>query len=162
PDVLLAYFLNQFLCDTIDDDPGVYSALRGHSLARTMYGGNGGPGPRALAQSAANLVPFNGTGRLPGPRPFGPHLDDFRLLNYPYCRDDPQLPAGQRFVRDPERPGWRANLAAARGPFAGGANAPYTYPDLNTAFLAAVRADGSVLLPSFHRPWAAAVPSSGL
>src|SRR5262249_308342 len=46
-------------------------------------------------------------------------------------------------------------------PFAGGFNAPYTYPDLNSAFLAAVRADGTVLLPSFHRPWAAA-PGSGL
>src|SRR5205085_3166873 len=37
---------------------------------------------------------------------------------------------------------------------------PYTYPDLNSTFLAAVRGDGAVLLPSFHRPWAATFPDS--
>jgi hypothetical protein len=159
PDVLLAYFLNQFLYDAPDDDPGVYSALRGHSLGRNMYGGNAGPS----AQPAANLVPFNGTGHLAGPSPFGPQVNDSQLINFTYYRDDPQLPPGQRFLRDPERLGWRPpDPSAPRGPFAGGFNVPYTYPDLNTTFLAAVRADGTVLLPSFHRPWAAAVPSSGL
>src|SRR5262249_45266654 len=39
------------------------------------------------------------------------------------------------------------------GPFTGGFNAPYTYPDLNNLYLGAVKADGTVLLPSFHRPW---------
>jgi hypothetical protein len=163
PEVLLAYFLNQLIYDVADDDGGVYSALRGHSLARTMYGANGGPG-----QPAANLVPFNGTGRLPGPTPFGsllegPAFDDVHLINFTYYRDDPQLPPALRFLRDPERLGWRpADLTAPRGPFVGGFNAPYTYPDLNSTFLAAVRADGTVLPPSYHRPWAAAVPGSGV
>ena len=34
-----------------------------------------------------------------------------------------------------------------------GGNAPYTYPDLNNFFLAAVNADGQVLTPSYHRAW---------
>src|SRR5262249_2041009 len=49
PELLLAYFLSQFIYDT--DNP--LSALRGHSLARNMYGGPGG------------TVPFNGSGRRP-------------------------------------------------------------------------------------------------
>lgn len=159
PDLLLAYFLGQFLFDAPDDAAGVYSALRGHSLGRSLYGGNGGPASRAGAQPAANLVPFSGTGRLDGASPFGtlvpgPDVNDAHLINYTYYPAD-------AFVRDPERLGWRADLAAARGPFAGGWNAPYTYPDLNSTFLAAVRADGSVLLPSFHRPWAAASAAAG-
>src|SRR5690349_22252222 len=43
PDALLGFFLNQFIYDVGDDvgsssanGQGVYSALRGHSLARTM------------------------------------------------------------------------------------------------------------------------------
>src|SRR5262249_38350845 len=49
---------------------------------------------------------------------------------------------------------------APRGVYAGGWNAPYTYPDLNSIFLAAVRADCAVLLPSFYRPWTADLPGS--
>src|SRR5262249_32013275 len=55
PELLLAYFLGQFIYDVPDDGSGVYSALRGHSLARNLYGS---------MQPAANLVPFNGLGRL--------------------------------------------------------------------------------------------------
>jgi hypothetical protein len=49
PEMLLAYFLGQFIYDT--DNP--LSALRGHSLARNMYGGPGG------------TIPFSGSGRRP-------------------------------------------------------------------------------------------------
>src|SRR5437899_8777374 len=38
PELLLAHFLGQLIYDVPDDASGVYSALRGHSLARTMYG----------------------------------------------------------------------------------------------------------------------------
>src|SRR5262249_57544626 len=79
--------------------------------------------------------------------------DDYRRVNYPFSPAD-------RFLRDPERLGrpdrpqpWRTDPAQPAGPFTGGFNAPYTYPDLNNMFLAAVKADGTVLTPSFHRPW---------
>jgi hypothetical protein len=145
PELLLSLFLGQLLYDVPDDESGVYSALRGHSLARSLYGFN---------DTGANVVPFNGTGRLHQPSPFGAEgPDDFNLVNYTFFRDDSQLPQAQRFLRDPERLGTRPGLNSPRGPFTGGFNAPYTYPDLNNLFLAAVKADGTVLLPSYHRPW---------
>jgi hypothetical protein len=140
PELLLAYFLGQLVYDVPDDDAGVSSALRGHSLARLMYG---------YDDAGANLTPFNGTGRLhTGTGSYGNpfRADDFYLLNYTYFPAD-------GFLRDPERLGSRADPAQPRGPHTGGFNAPYTYPDLNNAFLAAVKADGTVLLPSYHRPW---------
>src|SRR5262249_22599521 len=82
-----------------------------------------------------------------------PAVNDRQLINYTYYSDD-------HFVRDPERLGSRPNLRMPRGAYTGGLGAPYTYPDLNSTFLAAVRADGTVLLPSFYRPWASA-PENG-
>lgn len=64
PEMLLAYFLNQLIYDT--DNP--HSALRGHSLARSMYG------------KAGNKVPFNGTGRIHTNA--DPTLDDFYQIDY--------------------------------------------------------------------------------
>ncbi len=159
PEVLLSYFMGQLLYDAPDDERGVYSGLRGHSLARTMFGGAYVIAPDGTAVYAGNDVPYNGAGRLhtgPGSyhNPFG--VDDHRLINYTYHSAD-------GFVRDPERlnpvgprpgkPAWRTDLSDARGSFFGGFNAPYTYPDLNNVFLAAVKADGTVLMPSFHRHW---------
>jgi hypothetical protein len=135
-ETLLSYFLGQLLYDVKDDAGGVSSSLRGHSLARLLYGYN---------EANSNATPFNGTGRLHAPSRF-PDIDDYSLVNYTYF-------PGDRFLRDPERLGWRADLMQARGLFTGGANVPYTYPDLNNMFLAAVKADGTLLLPSYHRPW---------
>src|SRR5689334_17002195 len=56
PEQALSFFLSQFLFSN-DDQSGVYSALRGHELARLMYGGN---------DQALNNVPFTGVGRLRG------------------------------------------------------------------------------------------------
>src|SRR6266849_2579521 len=139
PELLLAFFLGQLIYD-VDDQTGAYSALRGHSLARLLYGYN---------DQDLNATPWNGTGRLhTGPgmymTPF--NVDDYELINYTYFPAD-------GFLRDPERLGMRTSLTQGRGPFTGGFNVPYTYPDLNNMFLAAVKADGTVLLPSFHRPW---------
>jgi hypothetical protein len=188
PETLLAYFLGQLIYDVNDDESGVYSALRGHGLARLMYG---------YDPDGVNDRPFDGVGRLhtygqgaeyqkpfPSPptyqNPFylplfrnaqgqaaGNPIDDHDLVNYRFFRDDPQVVPllGGPFLRDPERlnprpnqgqsaaPPWRTDPTQPRGPYTGGVNAPYTYPDANNLFLAAVRADGTVLLPSFHRPW---------
>jgi hypothetical protein len=167
PQLLLSYFLGQLIYDT-DDRTGIYSALRGHSLARTMYGLNYDPVTNVLLP---NNVPFNGTGRLhtlagaPKLGTFnnnlrGTGIDDYYLINYTYHPAD-------GFLRDPERLGATQRSTNAYrpyrtdptdpnvvpGPYRGGFNAPYTYPDLNNMFLAAVKADSTVLLPSFHRPW---------
>ncbi len=159
PEVALSFFLNQLIYDVPDTVAGGGSGLRGHSLGRTMYGLNYvvPPGP------SLNLVPFNGVGRVHNPSPvtypvtpltnvpsnWGTQLDDYALVNYTWF-------SGDGFVRDPERVGVR-NQAQLTGnqqpnPYVG-CNAPYTYPDLNSFFLAAMRADGTVLTPSYHRPW---------
>jgi uncharacterized protein (TIGR03118 family) len=148
PEFLLAYFLGQLLYD-VDDATGAGSALRGHSLARSMYGWN-------ADDPASNAIPFNGTGRLHElvafPVSNGILLDGSHLVNYTCFRKaDGSLTDG--FLRDPERLGLRDSLRQKPGPFTGGFNAPYTYPDLNNMFLAAVQADGTVLVPSFHRAW---------
>src|SRR5262249_47661666 len=62
------------------------------------------------------------------------------------------------FLRDPERYGTtqsiRASLSAPRNPYTGGFNVPYTYPDLNNFFLAAIDpTTGLVITPSFHRQY---------
>jgi hypothetical protein len=150
PEMLAGFFLGQLLYDVHDDESGVYSALRGHSLARLVYG---------LNDQGVNAVPFNGTGRLRVQSvffsdPLAPPeaRDDSFLINYQAFLNASGVPV-DGFLRDPERLGARPGLAAARMPFTGGFNVPYTYPDLNNLFLAAVRADGTVMLPSFHRPW---------
>jgi hypothetical protein len=137
PELALALFLSQFIYDAPDTVSGAGSALRGHSLARTMYGYNYSGNP--------NIHPFNGVGRLHYANA-ALNADDYTLINYTWFSND-------GFVRDPEHYGARPNPAAAQiNPYVGG-NAPYTYPDLNNCFLAAVTAGGQVLTPSFHRAW---------
>jgi hypothetical protein len=156
----LAYILGQLNYGVFDDETGVWSSLRGHDFARNIYGNyyeigaktNIFPaGPFAANQivPGLNATPFNGTGRLHMPSPFGAG-DEFDLVNYIYFQTDGML-------HDPERLGWRAGIRQANGtpiarqPFTGGFNAPYTYPDQNSMFLAAVDYQGNVLQPSFHR-----------
>ncbi|MHB8736893.1 MAG: hypothetical protein ACYC6M_16440, partial [Terriglobales bacterium] len=138
PEQALALFLGQFIYDVPDSATGVGSGVRGHSLARTMYG---------YKTPGINNIPFNGVGRLHyrATPPVLAGADDYTLVNYTWF-------SGDGFLRDPEHYGARAGLGAAQGPYVGG-NAPYTYPDLNNFYLAAVKADGTVLTPSFHRKW---------
>jgi hypothetical protein len=96
PELLLAYFLGQLIYD-VDDARGVYSALRGHGLARLAYGND---------DEAINDTAFNGTGRLhTGPGTYGNPfpIDDYLLVNYTYY-------PGDGFLHDPERLGWRAGI----------------------------------------------------
>jgi hypothetical protein len=171
PEQALALFLGQLIYDVRDDETGVGSGLRGHSLARTLYGYNTSVDRNTGAYTLlGNDVPYSGVGRLHSP-PYpatAPRAiqgaDDYTLVNYTYFARD-------GFLRDPERynPGtgaqqglhYRMMPPGLRQPgqpdnrqfWVGGFHAPYTYPDLNSFFLAAVQADGTVLARSFHRDW---------
>jgi hypothetical protein len=143
-----------------NDADGVYSALRGHELARVMYGFRDDLG-------ADNSWPFSGIGRLHQPSFLStvPTVgaqgqDDFNLVNYTYWPlVYPTQPAGPNNpslqVRDPERLGLRVSpqTAYAANSFIGTANPPYTYPDLNNMLLAAVDSNGNVLAISGHRDY---------
>jgi hypothetical protein len=142
------------------DADGLYSMIRGHELARTIYGFRDDP-------LAENSWAFSGTGRLHQNPSFltnagltvGPMgQDDFFLVNYmgwnlampgqPPGPNNPVLP-----YRDPERNGTRTSPIApyAANSFTGTANPPYTYPDLNNMLLAAVDPSGNILAISGHR-----------
>jgi len=148
PQEALAFILGQIIYDVPDTVAGAASGLRGHSLARTMYGSNS-------VAAGLNILPFSGVGRVhtngaSWPYQNGLNTDDYLLVNYTWFQ-------GDGFGRDPE---WytatpQATPGYPKSPttYYVGANAPYTYPDLNNFFLAAVRSDGTVLAPSFHRPW---------
>jgi hypothetical protein len=88
-----------------------------------------------------------GVGRYAG-------IDDYYLINYQYFKED-------GFVHDPERLG-QVNTAAKKytprtsptdpvGPYVGGFNPSWTYPDMSNIFLAAIKADGTLLVGSFDR-----------
>jgi hypothetical protein len=151
PEQAFAFIMSRLVYDVNDDASGAASSLRGLSLARSIYGA-----ANPTVDSAINDKPFNGVGRLHIPSVYSTSVgalpfakDDFYLINYIYSQAD-------GFVRDPERTGTpRANpsipLNQTTNPFTGGFNAPYTYPDLNNMFLAAMRADGTILSPSFFR-----------
>lgn len=172
-------FLGQFIHDLPDTDPiSVSSALRGHSLARSMFGWqvedlnqNGvlDPGEDTNGNNALDIVindkAFTGTGRLrysvdgglPPPNPaFPPYLPAHILsgvrndiaINYTYF-------PGDGFIRDPERLYWRSSYNAAyQGPHVPEGGVPYTYPDLENLYLAGyLPATGEVVQPSFHRHW---------
>jgi hypothetical protein len=108
PELLLAHFLGQLVYDTTNP----FSALRGHSLARTMYG------------PAGSTTPFAGTGLFHTAAPDTYYQPDYTQY------------AGNAINPDSF----------------GVPNVPYTYPDFNNLFLAAVRSsDGAVLIPSYSR-----------
>jgi hypothetical protein len=149
---LFNFAMAQLIYGVPDDATGVYSALRGHDMARNMYGWNYGTnstGPDALT-AGSNIIPFNGPGRLHYPNTsLGasyPANDDYQYINYTYFSHD-------GFLRDPEHYGTRSSLSTTTLGAYSGWNAPYTYPDLNSMFLGAMKSDGTVITPSFYRQW---------
>src|SRR5262249_32003931 len=127
----------------------VYSSMRGHSLARTMYGWNYVPTSvlNYDPNSNNNTIAFNGVGPPPA---IGANTAQ---VNFTFFQREGVL-------YDPERSGIRrgemAHLSGVNAPFAGGYNVPYTYPDRTNMFLGALKADDNgaprVLMPSFFRP----------
>src|SRR5437868_405819 len=109
PEQLLAWALGQLIYDVPDDSGSVYSAMRGHSLARTMYCWHYvpmfQPGQNGVYSSAgplqpdpnhtnnpwdntygtwANTTPFNGLGPLRTlPSPFQ-GVNEYDMVNYTY------------------------------------------------------------------------------
>ena len=135
----------QIIYDTTDDLPGSASAVRGFSLARDMYGQYYSGQPSNPTYSN-NTIPFNGIGRFHAGGPMGSDL--FNILNFQYHQSD-------GFVIDPERFGTRSDPTQSFSSAANyiPVNAPYTYPDNKSLYLAAINPQsGQVMVPSFHRP----------
>ncbi len=178
PEAAISFVLSQLIYDVNDTGDttaaglsgGIYSSLRGHSLARNMYGWNHIPSPLPGSGTwQPNDSAYNGVGRLtykglPG---FASTYPNDWLINYRYFSST-HLPtvtaADTRFLRDPERLGVRTAAgnqpvtSASRGPYICQA-VPYTYPDTNNIFLAVLDTNpasptfNSIVTPSFHRPW---------
>lgn len=157
PEQAFAFALSQIIYDLNDDQVGVTSALRGHSLARNMYGWNPGQ---------VNDKPYAGLGRLryAFPNPAQPGVfsgspaifvgkTNYDLVNYQYFASDIDPTLKVNFLRDPENvvytdptisnqklyarygQGLGQILTKQKGSYVPG-NVPYTYVDQNNMFLA--------------------------
>jgi hypothetical protein len=155
PEKALAFFLGKLIYDDKDDESGIYNAARGHTIGRGIHGLDYQIQPvNGVPTVVLNRLraPYTGTGRLHNVYNAGNGpaalvgVDDHELINYQYF-------AGDGFLRDPGRLYTRTDPSKPLGPYAGDFNVPYTYPDLNSLYLAAVKADGTVLTPSFHREY---------
>ncbi len=158
PELLLSYFLSQFIYDT----DNLMSAMRGHSLARTMYG---------LSPVDYNVIPYNGEGRLFSQNQRSGQPDNIDLINFQYNphdivpddrvrypeivddfvtpfikKSDGTLVTGATKILKPQQPFDLTNRYV-------GGNVPWTYPDVNNMFLAIVDSNNNVLMPSFSRHW---------
>jgi hypothetical protein len=153
-------FFGALIYDT--DDTDVFNALRGHSLARSMYGKDNyalfqasgqlytNPYTSALATPWAGVGTFQDTNSQ-GARGRQVNHTWMLIKNKPFLIDpeimsergfDPKTGAPLPF--DPTTD-TRPYVSKAAG---------YSYPDLKDFFLAAIDpADGQVLVQSFYRPW---------
>jgi hypothetical protein len=139
PETLLAFAIGQFIYDVPDDMNGALSAMRGHSLARLVYGWNyvgstnnpmlpdamhtNNPWdatPNTAYRYMANTTPFDGLGplRFPqknsGGQPLLPILPALATLPQNSTLTDYDLVNYMYFaadggVRDPERPATSSN-----------------------------------------------------
>ena len=154
PSFMLNFFLEKFLYDEADatrnpitggvlnsTPPSVYSAIRGHSLARNIYGWNDTP-------YALNDRPFGGTGKSLNPVMVGgANTPLSNIVNYTFFA--PSVTDNAPVKLDPQR-GIRAVLAnpsQITEPW----NSSVTMVDNNNFYLGALSADASSITPSFHR-----------
>jgi hypothetical protein len=172
PETLLSWGLGQLIYPVPDDMSGALSAMRGHELARSMYGWHAvmvsgtlqvepnhtnnawdqtldPTAPSVTYGNYANTTPFNGFGPLRAGVAFLPGVatvmgvSEYDLVNYTYFNID-------GFVRDPERPATTSNAYRADPTqvvlpkFAGGFNVSYTYPDRANMAVAAVQANNGM------------------
>ncbi len=138
-------FLGQLIYDLNDDDTGIRSAFRGHSLARTKYGWN--------PASYLNDRPWTGTGRLVEP---GLMLNTVAINGQTAFNYQAFIPSGAAAaeVRDPGRLGARLSNSPIQGTLTGDLNVDYTYPDQHNMYLAMQDPlTGQILVPSYHRDW---------
>jgi hypothetical protein len=155
-------FLGRLIYPVGDTGADLMDALRGHELARLIYGQQ----PWTPPNPNPNVVPYNGVGlfsellQLPlGPGGSPVSTDRREVVNFTYYRYDPNN-AATWFVVDPEHTNAngvvRSGKAASQAPLPSiyvGKNAPYTYPDRNNMAVAVVDPNtGQVVVPSFHRP----------
>jgi hypothetical protein len=143
PQHLMAF--SQLIYGVTDGTSGVYSGLRGHDLARAMYGfyyeGTNPDDP--IVPVTANAVPYGGVGPVPGHA-----IKGVPLINYTWSNGS--------LLLDPERTGQRAQPIQTFGNASRyvGKNEPVTYPTTNDVVVGLVNpVNGNVLVPSLHRPW---------
>ena len=154
-------FLGGLIYDTGDTDADIFNALRGHSMARSMYG-------RDVSQFTLGLAattPWNGVGLFREDVATDPAYsggynltgDRARLINYTVNPVN-----GLPFLLDPEYMGQR--YAGAMGTMVPvfdpttrtyvSKAAGYSYADTKDFFAGAVDpVTGAVLVQSFHRDW---------
>lgn len=160
--------LGDIIYDKLDDTSGMYSAIRGHGIARDMYGWyyTGTPGNPIVRDPATgllyNTVPYAGVGEFDEnvSTALG-NISRRMLLNFSLFPNmapnggatGAAWPGTLRFPT-PERTGNRNTpFGAVTGNYVG-LNANYTYPDTKTLFLGLANPlNGQVLIPSYHRPW---------
>ena len=159
PELCLSLFLGQMIYDVHDDILGVQSALRGHSFAN-MYGATSRrpavqagqlAGTRNTTIPGDNSLPYSGIGRYHTSPTRTSGADEFNLVNYQYFAADASSTTPSTWDRTSR------SAPSGSNPYVPG-NAPYTYCDANSMFLAYMdTATGQIKVPSFHRPgWASA------
>ena len=160
---------NSVLRDVIYGPPadltGAFNPLRGHEVARLIYGYN-------PADPTGATQPYNGVGWV-DPQTVHPHfvaagptMPAIQPVNWSWFPAVGAIDPRLQFVYDPDN-NWGRNpkTGADQNPLNRpgipnstyryyAKNANYTYPDLNNLFLAALDpSTGRVLLQSYYRPW---------
>lgn len=149
-------FFGTLIYDELDDhDPlnggaALLNAMRGHSIARSMYGSRY---DFSAPYWTGSTTPWAGVGTFHETNTYG---DRALQVNHTLM-----MMGTTPYLLDPEWTGSRAVAATGVPPFATsrtgsyvGKHAGYTYADLKSLWLGARDpATGEVLVPSFHRPW---------